>query len=95
VRIGLDIGGSGVVAFGFVKGAYRSGAGLHAVTTVAAQLAINRTCSSSVGGIAELPDVASSAGSPDRYLVVLGVAAGIGGIALAAGATCAGGRRLR
>jgi len=93
VRIDLDIGGSGVVAFAFAKGGYRSAAGLHAVTTVAGRLAINGTCS--VGGMAELPDVASGADSPGRYLVVLGVAAGAGAMVLAAGAMYACRRWLR
>jgi hypothetical protein len=62
VRIGLDVGASGFVAFGFAKGAYISAPGSlhHAVTTVAAQLAINEDCpagptpSPSVGGAVEI-----------------------------------------
>ena len=72
VRIGLDIGASGVVAFGFAKGAYRSEAGLHAVTTVSGQLAINTPCPA-VGGIAELPNVSGSSGP--NYLALAGLAA--------------------
>jgi len=44
VRLGLDIGASGVVTFGWAKGAYLSPAGLHTVTTVTAKLAINQDC---------------------------------------------------
>ena len=96
VRIGLDIGASGIVAFGFAKGGYRSAAGLHAVTTLPGELAINGTCGSSpVGGVAELPDVASNTGSSGRYFVVLGAAAGAGAMVLGAGAMYAGKRRLR
>jgi hypothetical protein len=93
VTIALDIGGSGLVTFGFAKGAYKSASGRHTVTTVPAQLAINRTCS--VGGIAELPDVASGAGSPTRYPMVLAVAAVTGAVVLGAGAMYARMRWLR
>jgi hypothetical protein len=86
VRIALDIGGSGLVTFGFANGAYRSEAGLHSVTTVSAQLAINRTCSSSVGGLAELPDVASGTGSSGQYSLAVAVGAVTGAIVLVAGA---------
>lgn len=44
VRAGLDIGASGVVAFGLAMGAYRSEAGLHAVTSMAGELYINDLC---------------------------------------------------
>jgi hypothetical protein len=47
VRLGLDIGGSGVVAFALNPpplSSYASDAGLHAVTLVSAQLAINQDC---------------------------------------------------
>jgi len=44
VRLGLDIGASGIVTFGWAKGAYTSGAGAHAVTTVIGKLAINQDC---------------------------------------------------
>jgi hypothetical protein len=96
VRIGLDINfaaGPTVVTFGFAKGKYRSAAGLHTVTTVAGRLAINGTCS--VGGIAELPDVASGAASSSRYSMALALAVVTGAIVLAAGAVYAGKRRFR
>jgi hypothetical protein len=47
VRLGLDIGGSGVVTFALNPppySAYASGAGAHALTLVSAQLAINTDC---------------------------------------------------
>lgn len=47
MRLGLDIGGSGVVTFTLNPpplSAYASDAGLHAVTLVSAQLAINQDC---------------------------------------------------
>ena len=44
VRLGLDIGGSGLVTFGWSRGAYTSEAGDHAVTTATAMLAINIPC---------------------------------------------------
>lgn len=95
VQIGLDIGVSGVVDFQFAKGAYKSAAGLHPVTTLAGRLAINSTCSPSVGGVAELPDVPSGAGSPTRYSMVLAVAAVTGAVVLGAGAMYARRRWLR
>ena len=72
VRIGLDIGGSGIVAFAFAKGAYVSHPGnlQHMVTTVAAQLAINEDCPAvpaptpSVGGAIEI-SVGGSDGAAD------------------------------
>jgi hypothetical protein len=48
VRLGLDIGGSGVVTFTLnppPASAYASGAGSHNLTLVSAQLAINQDCS--------------------------------------------------
>jgi hypothetical protein len=89
VRIGLDIGASGVVAFGFAKGAYRSEAGLHAVTTVSGQLAINTPCPAAVGGIAELPNVSDSSGP--NNLALIGLAAGA--LAVLTGCTWYAGRR--
>ncbi len=47
VRLGLDIGGSGLVTFALDPppfSAYASGAGAHALTLVSAQLAINTDC---------------------------------------------------
>ena len=84
VRVGLDIGGSGLLTFDFANGAYRSEAGLHSVATVPGQLAVNSTCPA-VGGIAELPDLAASADSSPDYVIVAGAtAAGAIGLALAA-----------
>lgn len=83
VRIGLDIGGSGVLTFDFAKGAYRTQAGLHAVATVPGKLAVNTTCPS-VGGLAELPDMAAPSDSSRDYLVAAGAAiAGAIGVILA------------
>jgi len=84
VRVGLDIGGSGVITFAFAKSAYRSQAGLHSVATVTSRLAVNTTCPA-VGGIAELPHLAANAdSSPDRVVVAAAAAAGAIGLALAA-----------
>jgi YVTN family beta-propeller protein len=47
-----------------------------------------------VGGVAELPDVAESTGSPRPYYVALGGLAGVA-LAITAGAWCARRRRLR
>jgi len=47
VRLGLDIGGSGLVTFALNPpdlSAYASGVGLHTVTLASAQLAINQDC---------------------------------------------------
>jgi hypothetical protein len=70
VRVGLDIGASGIVAFGFAKGAYISAPGSlqHPVTTVGGQVAVNEGCPAaptptpppSVGGTIEI-----SAGGSD------------------------------
>ena len=56
VRIGLDVGASGLVAFGFAKGAYISAPGSlqHSVTTLGGQLAINNTCA--VGGAVDISE---------------------------------------
>jgi len=95
VSIGLDIGSSGVIAFQFAKGAYRSEAGLHPVTTVAGRLAINSTCA--VGGIAELADgkPGSAASSLNRYYIALAGALALGAIAVATGALYARKRSLK
>ena len=84
VRIGLDIGGSGLLTFDFAKGAYRSQAGLHSVATVTSRLAVNTTCPA-VGGVAELPDVSKGAdSSPDRVVLAAVAMAGATGLTLAA-----------
>lgn len=45
VRLGLDIGGSGVVTFSLITpSAYASDAGIHTVAFVSAELAINQDC---------------------------------------------------
>jgi len=48
VRLGLDIGGSGLVTFGFdtpaAAAAYRSASGQHPIARTTAQLAINQEC---------------------------------------------------
>jgi hypothetical protein len=46
VRLGLDIGGSGLVTFALDPSfsAYESGLGIHTVTVASAQLAINQDC---------------------------------------------------
>jgi hypothetical protein len=56
VRIGLDIGASGVVTLGFAKGAYISTPGSlqHPVSTLGGQLAINSTCA--VGGSVDISE---------------------------------------
>jgi len=78
VRVALDIGSSGVLAFDFAKGAYRSQAGLHSVVTGPGQLAVNTGCPA-VGGIAELPElVAGADSSRDRVVVTAAVAGAIG-----------------
>jgi len=83
VRIALDIGDSGVLTFDFAKGAYRSQAGLHSVATAPGQLAVNATCPS-VGGIAELPELAASADSSRDRVVVTALAAAVIGLTLVA-----------
>jgi len=66
MRIGLDIGASGVVTFSLnaaPETAYTSGAGSHPITLDSGRLAINDSCAiPPVGGIAELPDVSDLAG---------------------------------
>jgi hypothetical protein len=73
VRVGLDIGASGVVAFSLNAApltAYVSNLGTHAVTLGTGRLAINEACPDLVGGIAELPDVSDSTGR--SYMAVAG-----------------------
>ncbi|MCJ7511218.1 MAG: hypothetical protein MUP14_10105 [Dehalococcoidia bacterium] len=85
VRVGLDIGASGVVTFSLDADpltAYKSGAGNHPVMLDSGMLAINDYCGNPpVGGIAELPDVSDSAARD--YIGLAGLAA--------AGALAAGG----
>jgi len=86
VRIGLDIGASGVVVFslnGAPDTAYKSGAGSHPITVYSGRLAINDSCAiPPVGGIAELPGVSDLAAR--NYI-------GLAGLAAAAAALAAGG----
>ncbi len=75
-RVGLDIGGFGVVTFSLnapPDTAYVSELGTHAVARGTGMLAINEACSDVVGGIAELPDVSGSAGR--NYVAMAGLAA--------------------
>ena len=92
MRIGLDIGASGVVVFslnGASETAYTSDAGSHPITLDSGRLAINDSCAiPPVGGIAELPDVSGLAGR--NYIALAGIGAAVA--ALAAGAWYA--RRL-
>jgi len=84
VRVGLDIGASGVVTFSLdaaPQTEYTSGAGIHPITLDSGRLAINDSCAiSPVGGMAELPDVSELAGR--NYIGLAGIAAAA---ALAAG----------
>jgi hypothetical protein len=76
VRVGLDIGASGVVTFSLNAApltAYVSDLGTHVVTLGTGMLAINEACSDAVGGTAELPDVSGSAGR--NYVALAGLAA--------------------
>jgi len=86
VRVGLDIGASGVVAFSLNAApdtAYKSGAGSHSITLDSGRLAINDSCAiPPVGGMAELPDVSELAGR--NYIGLAGLVAAAA--ALAAGA---------
>lgn len=85
VRVGLDIGASGVVTFTlnpYPFSRYASGAGDHPITLDGGRLAINEACADVVGGIAELPDVSDSSGRSHAALAA-GVAAGV--VALGAG----------
>jgi hypothetical protein len=90
VRVGLDIGASGVVAFSLNAApdtAYTSGAGSHSITLDSGRLAINDSCAiPPVGGMAELPDVSELAGR--NYI-------GLAGLAAAAAALAAGGAYIR
>jgi hypothetical protein len=84
VRVGLDMGASGVVTFSLnaaPQTAYKSDAGIHPITLDSGRLAINDSCAiPPVGGIAELPDVSGLAGRNCIGLAGLAAAA-----ALAAG----------
>jgi hypothetical protein len=86
VRVGLDIGASGVVTFSLdaaPETEYTSGAGSHPITVDSGMLAINDYCGiPPVGGIAELPDVSDLAAV--NYI-------GLAGLAAAAAALAAGG----
>jgi hypothetical protein len=77
VRVGLDIGASGVVVFSLGAAPdteYTSGAGIHPITLDSGRLAINDSCAiPPVGGIAELPDVSDLAGR--NYIGLAGLAA--------------------
>jgi len=69
VRLGLDIGASGLVTFGWAKGAYTSVAGVHAVTTVTAQIAINQDCplpDSDGDGVPDVDDICPFAYDPGQ-----------------------------
>jgi hypothetical protein len=85
MRIGLDIGASGVVVFSLNAApdtAYKSDAGIHPITLDSGRLAINDSCAiPPVGGIAELPTVSELAGRNSIALAGLATVAA----ALAAG----------
>ena len=87
VRVGLDIGGSGIVTFRLnepPQTGYTSEAGAHAVELSRGHLAINASCADlAVGGIAELPQVGGS-GATNRTVLAASAAAAI--LALTAGA---------
>jgi hypothetical protein len=96
VRVGLDIGGSGIVTFALTlseppQTRYTSVAGEHAVSLGRGHLAINASCA--VGGIAELPHVGDSGAANRTALAASAVAAGL--FALTAGAWYARRRRVR
>ncbi len=88
VRVGLDIGASGVVLFSLEAApltAYVSAATFpdsHPLTLDVGRLAINDACPGAVGGIAELPDVSGSSGR--NNVAIAGLAAAVL-VALAAG----------
>jgi len=86
VRVGLDIGASGVVAFSLNAAPlteYKSDAGIHPITLDSGRLAINDSCAiPPVGGMAELPAVSELAGR--NYV-------GLAGLAAVAAALVAGG----
>jgi hypothetical protein len=86
VRVGLDIGASGVVTFSLdadPQTAYKSGVGNHPIVLDSGMLAINDYCGNPpVGGIAELPDVSNLAAR--NYIGLAGLAAAAA-VALAAG----------
>jgi hypothetical protein len=83
MRIGLDIGASGVVVFSLnaaPQTAYKSDAGSHPFTLDSGRLAINDSCAiPPVGGVAELPDVSELAGH--NYVGLAGLAAVAAGLA--------------
>jgi hypothetical protein len=85
VRVGLDIGGSGIITFTLSEPpqtAYTSAAGSHPVELGEGHLAINVNCGA--GGIAELPQVGDS-GATSRITAAAGAVAALA-LALAAGA---------
>jgi hypothetical protein len=81
VRVGLDIGASGVVTFSLNAApltAYVSAASepdSHPLTLDTGKLAINEACSGAVGGVAELPDVSGSAGR--NYVAIAALSAAV------------------
>jgi hypothetical protein len=83
MRIGLDIGASGVVVFSLnaaPQTAYTSGAGSHPITLDSGRLAINDSCAiPPVGGIAELPTVSELASR--NYISLAGLAAAAAALA--------------
>jgi len=96
VRVGLDIGGSGIVTFtlsGPPQTGYTSAAGAHEVELGRGHLAINASCADlAVGGIAELPQVSDSGVANRTALAASAAAAGL--LALTAGAWYARRRRV-
>jgi hypothetical protein len=86
VRVGLDIGASGVVTFSLDAAPdteYTSGAGSHPITVDSGRLAINDSCAiPPVGGVAELPAVSELAGR--NYVGLAGLAAVAAAIAAGA-----------
>jgi len=97
VRVGLDIGGSGIVTLtlnGPSDTDYTSTVGSHVVTTGRAHLAVNASClDAAVGGVAELPHVGDSGAGNRTTLGAGAVVAGL--LALTAGAWYARRRRFR
>jgi hypothetical protein len=90
VRVGLDIGASGVVVFSLnaaPETEYTSDAGSHPITLDSGRLAINDSCAiPPVGGIAELPAVSELASR--NYI-------GLAGLAAVAAVLAAGGAYAR
>ena len=91
VRVGLDIGGSGIVTFSLNEWTgYTSEAGAHVVELSRGHLAINASCADlAVGGIAELPQIGDAA---DHTALAALAAAAL--LALTAGAWYARRRRV-